>query len=158
VAGARAVVLIAKPDGCVLGLTDTAADALWVGAATLVAVTVTVVAALTEGAVNNPVSDTVPALADQVTAVWLVPLTLALNCCEPREITLAPVGEIVTVIEGLEPLTVIQKRRSPRSVRGRSVTKTTKEYVPAAVGVPVSAPVEELIASPGGSAPRMTVN
>ena len=121
--------LIAKPAGCVIGFTDTAADAPWDGAATLVAVTVTVVAAFTDGAVNNPDADTVPPLADQVTAVWLVPLTLALNCCEAPEITLALVGEIVTVreeLEGLEPLTVMLKRRSPSSARGRSVTNTLK--------------------------------
>src|SRR5713101_2864125 len=121
--------MIARPAGCVIEFTDRTADALWVGAATLVAVTVTVVAAFTDGAVNNPDADTVPALADQVTAVWLVPLTLALNCCEAPEITLALVGEIVTVIEeseGLEPLTVMVKRRSPSSVPGRSVTTTLK--------------------------------
>jgi hypothetical protein len=34
----------------------------------------------TTGAVNNPVLEIEPALADQVTAVLLVPVTLAVNC------------------------------------------------------------------------------
>jgi hypothetical protein len=48
--------------------------------AALVAVTETFVLALTLGAVNIPVLETVPALAAQLTAVLLVPWTVALNC------------------------------------------------------------------------------
>ena len=48
--------------------------------ATLVAVTVTLVLLVTLGAVNRPPVEIVPALADQVTAVLLVPCTVAVNC------------------------------------------------------------------------------
>ncbi len=37
-----------------------------------------------------------PAVADQVTAVLLEPLTLAVNCCVPPVSSEAEVGEIVT--------------------------------------------------------------
>ena len=39
----------------------------------------------------------VPALADQATAVLLVPLTFAVNCCVLAEATEALVGEIATL-------------------------------------------------------------
>ena len=48
-------------------------------AATLLAVTVIDVALPVVGAVNKPVEEMVPALADQVTAVLLVLFTVALN-------------------------------------------------------------------------------
>ncbi len=38
-----------------------------------------------------------PVLADQVTAVFVVPVTVAVNCCVPPDATVAEVGEIVTV-------------------------------------------------------------
>ena len=53
--------------------TDTVAMALLVVSATLVARTVTVVALVTFGAVNVPVFEIVPAVADQVTPVLPVP-------------------------------------------------------------------------------------
>ena len=53
--------------------TETTALAVLVVSATLVARTVTVVAIVTLGAVKLPVLEIVPALADQFTAVLLVP-------------------------------------------------------------------------------------
>jgi hypothetical protein len=53
------------------------------------------VSLLTAGAVNLPVLEMVPALADQTTAVSDVPLILAVNCCVPREATVELLGEIV---------------------------------------------------------------
>jgi hypothetical protein len=53
--------------------TETTALAVLVVSAALVARTVTVVAAVTLGAVKLPVLEIVPALADQFTAVLLVP-------------------------------------------------------------------------------------
>jgi hypothetical protein len=53
--------------------TETTALAVLVVSATLVARTVTVVAVVTLGAVKPPVLEIVPALADQFTAVLLVP-------------------------------------------------------------------------------------
>ncbi len=42
-----------------------------------------------------------PAVADQVTAVLLEPLTLAVNCCVPPVSSEADVGEIVTATGAL---------------------------------------------------------
>ena len=56
--------LIDTPTG---GFTVTVAVADFVGSATLVAVNVTVVAALTVGAVYRPLDDTLPLLVDHVT-------------------------------------------------------------------------------------------
>ena len=60
------------------------------------AVTVTVVLALTVGAVNSPELEIDPAVADQVTAVLVEPVTVAVNCWVPAEATEALVGEIET--------------------------------------------------------------
>lgn len=70
------VTLIADP----VGLTAMDALAFLEVFAELVAVTVTLVAALTFGAVKRPVLETVPADADQVTAALVVPSTVAVNC------------------------------------------------------------------------------
>jgi hypothetical protein len=88
-------------------VTDTLAEAFLVVSATLVAVTVTVVVLLTVGAVNKPPEETDPALADQVTPVWLVLLTVAVNCCVPPDCTEALVGEMATLIAPSEPPTKI---------------------------------------------------
>jgi hypothetical protein len=40
----------------------------------------------------------VPALADHLTEVLIVPVTVAVNCCVPLEYTVAVVGEILTAI------------------------------------------------------------
>lgn len=74
----NAVVVIDSAD--VVGLTTTLAFDRLVGSATLVAVTVTLVLLETLGAVNMPPLETVPELADHVTAVLLVPCTRAVNC------------------------------------------------------------------------------
>ncbi len=42
-----------------------------------------------------------PAVADQVTAVLLEPLTLAVNCCVPPVSSEAEIGEIVTATGAL---------------------------------------------------------
>jgi hypothetical protein len=63
------------------GNTVTEAEALFVGSAALVAVTVTVVLTMTLGAVNRPEPEIDPPVADHVTAVFAVPVTVAVNCC-----------------------------------------------------------------------------
>jgi hypothetical protein len=73
--------------------TETVALAIFVVSAALVARTVTVVAAVTLGAVKLPVLVIDPALADQLTPVLLVPWTLAENCCVAPDAILALVGE-----------------------------------------------------------------
>jgi hypothetical protein len=52
---------------------------------------------VTLGATKAPLLEIVPVLADQVTAVFGVPLNLAVNCCCPSEIRLAMLGEIEIV-------------------------------------------------------------
>ena len=62
------------------GITTTEADDVLEVLAALVAVTVTLVLLLTLGAVKSPLLEIVPAEADHVTAVLLVPCTAAENC------------------------------------------------------------------------------
>jgi len=78
------------------GSTVTAADPDWVLSAWLVAFTVTVVLEVTVGAVKSPAAEIDPALADQVTAVSDEPPTVAVNCWEPPEETVALVGDMET--------------------------------------------------------------
>jgi hypothetical protein len=80
------------------GFTATVALDFLVVSATLVADTVTLVPALTFGAVNMPPLETVPAEADQVTAVLLVPWTVAENCWVFPDVRVVFVGETVTLI------------------------------------------------------------
>ena len=82
------------------GFTETLALAFFVVFALLVAVIVTFVDVVTVGAVKRPLLETEPADADHVTAVLLVPCTLALNCCVFPEVTLALLGDIATLMIG----------------------------------------------------------
>jgi hypothetical protein len=74
--------------------TVTVADADFELSATLVAVTVYVPAL--PGAVYRPEIEIVPAVADQVTAVLLLPVTVAVNCCVALVMSAADVGLIDT--------------------------------------------------------------
>jgi len=85
-------------------LTVTVADADLVVSATLVAFTVYVPVVV--GAVYRPRDDTVPPVADQVTAVLLEPLTVAVNCRVPLDRIEADVGDIVTATTGALTVTV----------------------------------------------------
>ena len=88
------------------------AEALLLASATLVAVTVC--EPVVAGAVYKPVLEIVPVAllpplmlsTDHVTAVLVVPLTVAVNCCVCCGATLADVGEIATVTPEVE-LTVM---------------------------------------------------
>ena len=86
-----------------LVLTETLALAFFVVSATLVTVTVTLVLLVTVGAVNNPLLEIVPAVADHVTAVLPVPCTVAENGWVFPDAKLALVGEMDTVI-GVDPV------------------------------------------------------
>src|SRR5258708_17854481 len=77
------------------GATVTMAEAVWLASAWLVAVTVTVVLALTVEAVKNPKLEIEPAVAVHVTPVLIEPVTIALNGWVPPETTAAAVGEMV---------------------------------------------------------------
>jgi hypothetical protein len=70
----------ATDTGTAEGFTVTLAEAAEVDDATLVAVTLTAVDAVTAGAVHNPLLVIDPAVADHVTPVLLEPLTAAVNC------------------------------------------------------------------------------
>lgn len=78
------------------GVTVTTAVADWVGSATLVAVTETIVSAFTVGAVNRPALESDPFVADHFTARSLVLVTFAVNCCFSVEGTLAVAGVTYT--------------------------------------------------------------
>jgi hypothetical protein len=87
------------------GFTATVALDFLVVSAALVAVTVTLLVLLTLGAVNNPPVETAPDEADQVTAVLLVPWTVAENCCVFPEVKVVLVGEIETLMVEPDGLT-----------------------------------------------------
>ena len=79
----------------------TVAGAFTLVFAALVAVIVTVCGDVTAaGAVYNPDELIVPApvagLIDHVTAVFVLPTTVAVNCCVPPALTLAEAGETLT--------------------------------------------------------------
>ena len=94
-----------------LAATVTFAEEYWLDCATLVAVTTTEVLVFVVGAENIPALEMLPPVVDQVTAVLLVPLTDAVNCCEPPDATTAVVGEMVTETESA--LTVKASLLSP---------------------------------------------
>jgi hypothetical protein len=87
------------------------------------AVIVTVVFALTVGAVKSPELETVPEVADHVTAVFVLPVTVAVNWRVAPEATVADVGEMLTATpEGphvpsvrllLRRFRILPKPRSP---------------------------------------------
>jgi hypothetical protein len=97
--------------------------------ATLVAVTVTLVEELTDGAVNRPTVEIVPALTCQVTAVLLVEVIVAVNCCFVPEETVAVAGErlIATLVDG----TIVTSAAAspPSSMALVAVTVTTVDEV-----------------------------
>ena len=134
--------------------TETVALAVLVVSATLVARTVTVVAVVTVGAVRLPPLVMVPALTDQLTAVLLVPCTLAENCWVAPDAILALVGEteMLTVDPGPTAIWTRNLADSP----WWSVTLTHAYLSPVTVGVPVTAPLELLSDKPAGRAPSAT--
>jgi hypothetical protein len=67
------------------GFTPIVARAYFVLSATLVACTTTLAVVVTLGDVNNPLLEIVPLLDDQLTAVLVVLLTDAVNCCVPPD-------------------------------------------------------------------------
>jgi hypothetical protein len=88
------------------GFTVTLACADFVVSAALVAFTVTVLRLETEGAVNLPLLEMVPLEADQITTVFEVLLTLAVNCWLPPEGKVTVPGATAMPIEEDPPLVV----------------------------------------------------
>ena len=59
------------------------------------------------GAVYRPTVETVPPVADQVTAVLVEPLTVAVNCAVPLVVVVVLVGATLTLtVAGAETLTL----------------------------------------------------
>lgn len=133
-------VLIAREG---IGATVRFTEAFALAFSALVAVTVTVVLLLTAGAVNLPVLEMIPAVADQVTAVLDVPVIAALNCSTLCARTVAPDGEIV--IWGCELRicfeTLMLETPVPWSFEVASETDNVKLKFPATVGTPEMEPV-----------------
>jgi hypothetical protein len=88
----------------VAAVTVAVAEADFVLSATLVAVTVNVPVVL--GAVYRPADETVPPLAFQLTAVFVVPLTAAVNCWFPPGCRKAERGDTDTDTPVVTTLTV----------------------------------------------------
>src|SRR5260370_28353457 len=83
------------------GVTVRVAEGVWLVSAWLMAVTVTAVLEVTVGAVKSPELETDPAVADQMTAVFVPPVTDAVNCWVPVEATVATVGErLMATLDG----------------------------------------------------------
>jgi len=80
------------------GLTVAVAEDCARGLARLVAVIITAVLLETFGAVNSPLLEIMPALADQVTPVLEDPLILAVNRCCACDGTFAEAGKTVTTV------------------------------------------------------------
>jgi hypothetical protein len=138
------------------------------GSAALLAVTVIDFALDLAGAVNNPLAEMLPALADQVTAVLLVLLTTAANCTFPPATTDGSAGEICTLTVLTEGTIVtvyardtVDPKDSPVTgyvrgavdPRGSHVTVIVNVKVPAWVGTPEMLPVNGLRTRPGGNWP-----
>jgi hypothetical protein len=58
------------------------------------------------GATNRPFVEIVPVLVDQMTAVWLESLTVAVNWIFPPGVTVGRMGEIATFMQELQGSTV----------------------------------------------------
>jgi hypothetical protein len=141
-----------------VGLTSTLAIAFFVLSAALVAMTVTLISLVTAGAVTTPVFDTEPALALQVTAVLLVPCTVALNCWRFPEAMRVAVGEIAILMSEFELEKIARRACMLTTAPCASVTRTRKYFVAAIVGLPVMLPLVRFKVNPEGSVPSTRLN
>ncbi|MGD1077534.1 MAG: hypothetical protein ABR881_04365 [Candidatus Sulfotelmatobacter sp.] len=99
--------------------------------AAVVAVMMTRVVLVTLGAVKTPVLEMVPALANQVTAVFEGPLMRAVNCTCSIDATVALAGESESAVEGAAPevpaaLCEAAPHAAVKPVRQSKSDKTTK--------------------------------
>ena len=122
-------------------VTETVALADLVESATLVAVTVTSVPAATPAKDKSPEPEMLPADADQVTEVLLLPVTVAVNCSVPADGTDAEVGEMLTATTTTGAVTVMV---AVPDLVGSSVEVAVMVTVVALAGA-VYAPVTALI-------------
>lgn len=121
--------LIETPTGGALVVTVIVALALFVPSATLVALTVYVPAVV--GAVYSPELEIDPWDADQVTTVFVVPVTVALNCCVAPVCNATELGTTETARVGGEAITVTVA--VPDWV-GSAVLVAMTTYVPVVAG------------------------
>src|SRR5579863_8351006 len=133
----------------VTGLRVTVAVADLVVSATLVAVMVTVcVVGMVPGAVYKPLLDRVPAdgLMLQVTAVLLVPVTVAVNCCWPFAVRVAVDG-LTDTATGLRVTVAVADLVVSATLVAVMVTVCAEEIVPGAVYKPLldSVPADGLM-------------
>jgi hypothetical protein len=83
------------------GIIDTLATAALLGSTLLLTVTRACSSVATEGAVKKPSAETLPALADQVTAVLLASLTEAVNCKVSPAPRVVPGGNMAMLETGV---------------------------------------------------------
>lgn len=94
------------------------------------------------GAVYKPLAEMLPPVADQVTAVLLLPVTLAVNCCDPPVESDAEAGEIVTATVGVVAAVTVTDAEADLLVSATLVAVTTK--LPALMGA-VYIPLAEML-------------
>jgi len=140
----------------VAGLMVTMAEAVDVGNAALVAFIVAEIVEVVVPAVNRPVLEIVPPVADHTTEVLVVPLTEAVNCCVPPELKVAVPGDTWTLT--WEPVELVPDATEIESCLSAllpvlSVTTALKLNVPEVFGVPEKMPVLAFMATPGGKVP-----
>ena len=133
------------------GFTVTLTRVFCVVSATLVAVTTTLVLVFTLGAVNSPWLEMVPALADQVTAVFVAPWTEAVNCCVCANDNVAAVGLTLMLMPDGYKTSICSDTwfSCPRE----SIARTLKLLDVTTVGIPLMIPVWGVRTSPGGRVP-----
>jgi len=97
----------------------------------------------TAGAVSTPVLEIEPALVDHTTAVLLVPLTLAENCCFPPDGTVALKGFTLTAIFCVLAAVTVTLAEALAVVNAALVAVTVTFDVVETIGA-VSTPVLEM--------------
>src|SRR5215467_897647 len=123
-------------DTATVGVSATVALADLVGSATLVAVMVTVCAEeIVAGAVYNPPVVRVPTdgFILQVTAVLLVPLTVAVNCCWPLAVRVTDTGVTDTATVGVSATVALADLVGSATLVAVMVTVCAEEIVAGAV-------------------------
>jgi hypothetical protein len=151
----RELVLIDRSGTMFTGVIVSSAVEDFVPSATLVAVTVAFVFALTLGAVYKPLLLIVPVEAAQVTATFDVLVTEAVNCSVPDEVTLTLAGVTVTPTEVAFDTDKLNALVPVRPVESTACTVNAKE--PELCGVPEIVPVEVRINRPVGKFPEVTL-
>ena len=132
-----------------------------VGSATLVAVTVTLLEVVDDGAVNKPLLEIVPALACQVTAVLLVEVRVAENCCLAPGETVTATGERFTTILDDGAMVTSETATAPSSATLVAVTVTIVDDVtegavnrpPLEIVPALACQIISVLVNPGSSRP-----